>query len=151
MGVLEIIIGCAIIVIGILSIIGTYSTYVKYALNHDKKVQATYLLQGGIEAVNLLRDTSWTNYIAPLSATTSLFWNGTSWRVSSTTNEYIDNYTFVRNIKADTVYRDGNGQIASSGTADSSTKLITVMVSYSQNNSTTTETLSKYLVNIYGN
>jgi Tfp pilus assembly protein PilV len=152
MSIIEVLIGCAIIAIGIISIINTYSIYVKYALNHDKQVQIAYLLEGGLEAVSLMRDQSWTSNIVPIgTATTSLYFNGTTWTISSTTNEYIDGI-FVRNIKVTPVSRDTTtGKISSSGTADSWTRLVTVYVSYVLNNSTTTESLSKYLVNIYNN
>jgi Tfp pilus assembly protein PilV len=151
MSILEVLIGATIITVGILALITAYNVYVKYALSNDKKVQATYLLEEGIEVVTLLRDSSWTNFIVPMgTATTSLYWNSSSWRVSSTTNEYIDSF-FVRNVKLSAVNRDANGRIASSGTNDADTRLVTVTVSYPDRNGTTTETLSKYLMNIYSN
>ncbi len=151
MSILEVLIASTIITIGILALIKSYGVYVAYALSQDKNVQATYLLEEGLEAMTLLRDQSWTSNIASITtATTSLYFNGTSWIMSSTTNEYIDG-AFVRNVKVAAVTRDADGKIAASGTADTGTKLVTVTVAFKQNSGTTTESLSKYLVNIYNN
>jgi Tfp pilus assembly protein PilV len=151
MSVLEVLIGSTIITVGILALSQTYSTYVRYALTHDKKIQSTYLLEEGIEAMTLMRDSSWsTNISSVSSATTSLYFNGTMWQFSSTTNEYIDG-TFVRNVVVSPVTRDGNNRIASSGSVDSNTRKVTVTVSYLQGSATTSDTLSKYIVNMYSN
>jgi Tfp pilus assembly protein PilV len=152
MSLLEIVIGASIIAVGIVSIIATYNVYVKYALNNDRNVEVMYLLEEGVEVMGLLRDHSWTANIVPIStsATTSLYFNGTSWKMSSTTNEYVDG-TFTRNIRVYPVYRDANGVIATTGTLDADSRLVTVTVAYNQSSGTTTQTLSKYLVNMHSN
>lgn len=152
MSILEILIGCTIITIGILALINTYGVYVNYSLSHDQKVEATFLLEEGIEAVSLLRDQDWGDYITPLStsATTSIAWNGSAWR-ATTTPERVDGI-YLREIRMDQVKRT-NGVIdtSGSGTVDTDSKLVTVYVSYRQGNATTTISMSKYLVNIYNN
>lgn len=152
LGLVEVLIGASIIVVGILAILVTHSTYVKYALSHDEEVQSTYLLEEGIEAMTLLRDTSWSANIVPIStsATTSLYFNGTAWTMSSTTNEYIDGI-FTRNVRVYAVNRDVNGKIADVGTNDPDTRKIVVTLTYPERTGTTTESITKYLVNMYAN
>ena len=151
MSLVEILIGASIISIGMLALIDAYTLYVKYALLHDKDVQTAYLLEEGLEAVTLLRDQSWTANIAPLAASTtfSLYYNGTTW-TKGTTTEYIDG-TFVRNFVLNSVTRNGSDQISASGTTDPNTRKVTVTISYPQGGGTTTQSLSKYITNLYAN
>lgn len=152
MSLIEILIGAAIISVGILAVINAYSLYVKYALNHDRGVQSTYLLEEGLEAMTLMRDDSWTTHIAPLTASTSypLYFSGTAWSIGTTT-EYIDG-VFFRTVAVYNVVREsGTDKIGATGTADVNTKKVTVTVAYRESEGTTTESLSKYLLNIYSN
>jgi hypothetical protein len=143
-GLIEALIGCSIIAVGIIALIDTYTIYVKYALANDKEVQVTYLLEEGLEALTLLRDANWTT-ISSLTASTTypLYFDGSSFAIG-TTSEYV-NGIFLRNFAVYNVYRDGSDQIASSGTLDPNVRKATVFVSYSQSGATTTRSLSKYL------
>ncbi len=151
MSLFEILIGCTIVTVGILAIIDAYSVYVKYALTHDGKVEATYLLEEGVEAMSLLRDSGWTANITPLVPATTYYltFNGTSW-VTTTVPQYVEG-SFLRKVNIAAVNRDTSGMINTVGTNDTGTKLITVTVEYPQSNGTTTVSLSKYLVNMYAN
>lgn len=152
MSLVEIVIGASIITVGIMALISTHSLYIKYALTHDKDVQVVYLLEEGLEAVSFLRDKGWTANIFPLTASTTyhLYYDGTSW-TRGTTTEYIDG-TFVRNFAVYDVFRNNSTQqISSSGALDPNTKKVTVNVSYLQGTGTTTQSLSKYITNLYAN
>lgn len=147
-GLLEILIGSAIIVTGILALSEGYTLYMKYALANEKNIQAAYLAEEGLEAMTFLRDWGWTAKIKPLSTTTAyqLYWNGSYW-TTVMTNQYVDGL-FLREIRIADVARDSNGNIAASGTYDPNTKLITVTLSYVQGRSTTTKSISTYITNI---
>lgn len=152
MGLVEIVVGCAIITAGILALIYSYGTYVKFALTNDQKIQATYLLEEGLEALTLRRDDDWATNIAGLTASTTyaLYFNGTTWTLSSTTQEYVDG-GFWRSFAVYNVSRDTSDQIVTSGgTNDANTRKVTVFVSYltAPGVGTTTLSLSKYLSNI---
>ena len=149
--IIEVVIGTTIITVGLLALANAFNLYVKYALTHDKKVQATYLLEEGIEAVSLLRDESWATHIATLTPATTyyLYFNGTDWRLGSTP-EYIDS-VMLRSVEINDVLRETNSQIASTGTSDSNTKKVTVTVTYPQAAETVTMSLSKYITNMYNN
>src|SRR3989338_3862684 len=136
MALIEIVIGASIISVGILAISTAYNTYVQHAFANEKNIQAAYILEEGLEAVTLLRDKGWNANIKLLSTTT--------------TPQYIDG-TFLRNIAITDVKRDLNDRIATAGTYDPNTKLVTATVSYFQGHGTTTRSLSTYIANIYNN
>jgi type II secretory pathway pseudopilin PulG len=154
MGLVEIVIGTAIIVTGILALSSSYGLYVRYALTNDKNLQSGYIIEEDLEAVTFLRDKSWTTYIQPLSTSTTYYlsWNAVAnpyWQTTATP-QYVDN-TFLRSFVVRDVFRDANGKIASSGTYDPNTKFITASVAYYQGSATTTQTMSTYVANLYAN
>ena len=145
---IEILIGSAIMSIGILAINTSYTEYLKYALANQKNVEAAYLLEEGLEITTFFRDQSWAENIAKLSTTTTYYFSfvSSNW-ATTTTPQYIDGQ-FLRSISVSDVRRDGNDDIALSGTYDPNIKKITATVSYWQGHSTTTKTMSTYLTNI---
>ena len=151
MGLIEIIIGSAIILSAILAANTTYTTYTQYALANEKNVQAAYLLEEGVEVTYFLRDKSWTANIASLSPATAYYLNfiGGTW-ATTTTPVYVDGQ-FLRKINVALVNRDSNDDIAGAGTNDPNTRKITVSIDYFQGHATTTKSLSTYITNIYNN
>jgi Tfp pilus assembly protein PilV len=153
MGIIEVVIGATIIAIGILAMIQAFGLYVNYALANDKNTQAAYLMEESLEAMSFLRDGSWNGNIKSLSTTTTYYiaWSSTasSW-LTTTTPQYVDG-VFLRQITLSDVFRDSNGNIASSGTFDPNTKFVTTTLKYFQGHATTTQTASTYITNLYGN
>lgn len=157
---IEVVIGSAVITIGLLSLVGTYNYFLRIMVHNTPNIQAAYLLQESIEAMQLLRDQSWNANIATLSVSTSTkyyltFSTTTSkWSATTTKLALIDEQ-FDRAINASSTYRNTNHDIVPKGTSgatlDASTTLITATVSWLDNNSTTSRTLSAYLMNIFGN
>jgi hypothetical protein len=87
--------------------------------------EADALAAEGIEAVKAVKDRDWdlltcTNCVAAVS--------GGQWVLNSASSETIGQYS--RAITISDVYRDGNGDIAVSGTLDDYTKLVEVEVSW---------------------
>ena len=148
MGLVEIIIGSAIISVGILAIINSYNIYIGYALSNKKNVQASYLLEEGLEVVTFMRDKSWSANISPLSPGVEYYlnFNGTIW-ATTTTPEYVDGQ-FFRSFNLSNVNRDSGDLISDSGTNDPNTKLLTVTVSYWQGHSTSTKSIGTYITNL---
>ena len=147
-GLVEIVIGAAIISIGILAVSTSYTVYVQYALSNQKNVEAVYIIEEGIEAMKFLRDMGWDGNIAPLSTATTYYleFNGSYW-ATTTIPQYVDGQ-FLRSINISDVMRDGSDRISASGTLDPDTKQITSTVSYWQGHSTTTRSMSTYISNI---
>lgn len=151
MALVEILIGSAIISMGILAASSAYSTYVSYALANQKNIQASYILEEGLEVMTFFRDKGWTANISKLGTTTTYYlsWSGTDW-ATTTTPQYVDGQ-FLRSISVTDVKRDGSDRIASSGMYDPNTKKITTTVDYSQGHATTTKSVSTYITNLYSN
>jgi len=148
-GLVEVIIGAAIISISLFGMVSLFSKSIQVSREVGKKVQAGFLLEEGLEAVRIIRDSDWDN-ISSLSTTTEHYLNfsGGSW-ATTTDNMFIDGM-FERKLIVDDVYRDGNDDITSSGTLDMGIKKITVEVSWLSRNATTTESASTYLSDIFG-
>ncbi len=144
---IEIVIGAAIISIGILTINSTYNTYVKYALANQRNIEAAYLLEEGLEIVGYIRDASWSNFGA-LSTTSTHYVTFTSTWATTSSPEYVDGI-FQRSISVTDVFRDGGNDIAESGAFDPDARKVTVTVAYFQGDATTTKSLSSYLLNVF--
>lgn len=148
-GLIETVVGLAIIFVSIFFLIKTYNYYLKFALSHKNDVEASLLLEEGVEAIRFIRDRGWSSYISPLSVATpySLYFDGSVW-MSTTTNKYVDE-TFSRTFIINDVYRGSNDQIAQSGTLDPGTMKATVSVSYPTILGTTTKSMSFYIANLF--
>lgn len=149
---LEIIIGLALISLSFLGIFSVSSTALKSIHNSTQEIKASFLDEEGLEAIKILRDTSWQNNINGLSVGTNYYltFNNSIWQATST-NVYIDG-VFERSFILENVYRDANDDIASLGTLDAGTKKITVLVSWiSGTGATTTKSISTYLTNLFNN
>jgi len=148
-GAIEIIIAAAIISITLFGLVSAFQNSLRVSRETGNKVQSGFLLEEGLEAARLMRDADWNNLNALATSTSYalLFENG-SW-VATTTVQYIDN-KFERTILVEDVYRDANDDISPSGTFDPDTKKVTVYLSWSRNNATTTQSAATYLSNIFG-
>lgn len=148
-GLIEIIVGSTILTV---SLIATSSYFQKsLQLNQDsgKTVQASFLLEEGIEVVKFFRDTSWQN-ISGLTAGASYYlrFDGTKWATTSS-NVFVDN-VFERKLVINNVSRGAGDDIVSSGgTNDANTKKATISVSWLGRSGTTTKSISTYIANIF--
>jgi Tfp pilus assembly protein PilV len=145
MSLVEIVVGAALVLVSFTGLIAAYNLYLRQALAATPDIQATFLLEEGIEVVRFLRDAGWDANIEPLATGTpySLLWSGSAW-VSTTTRTLID-AQFDRIVTLGDAYRDGNGNLASSGTLDPTMRQVEVSVSWHGRDATTTRTLSGYI------
>lgn len=148
----EILVGTAVIVTAIVALLTTFTLFTKYSFDNQHNVQAALLLEEGIEGIKFMRDYGWTKYISPLNTGTTYYfvYNGSLWLATTTVQSYIDG-EFLRTFAVDTVYRDGNNDIAVSGTQDNNTKKITVSITYRAGHATTTTSASTYISNLFAN
>jgi hypothetical protein len=150
-GLLEVVIGSAIILTGILSLVAAYNVYLRYALDNERNVQAAFLLEEGIESVKLIRDGGWSNYITPLAAGTMYYFHfdGSLWSATTTAGQHVDG-VFLRTFTIENVYRDGDGDIVTAGgSLDSDTKKVTVTIAFRIRSGTTTRSISTYITNMH--
>lgn len=147
----EVVVGTAIILLALTGIIAAYNVFVRVGSFTLNTIQASYLLEEGVEAVTVMRDYGWASNIANLSAGTKYYlsWNGSRW-VSTLTATTTGIYT--RYFTLQTVNRDGSENIASSGgTLDPGTRKLTVNVSWPGSATTTSRSITTYITNLFNN
>lgn len=149
-GLTEVIVGLSVIFISLISIITSYNFFLKIANNNTKIVKAEFLLEEGVEVLRFIRDKGWNEFsnISLAENKFLIFQNGT-WEISDE-NNYTDNL-YERSFVIDNVYRDSNNDIVETGTLDTETKKVTISVSWSNLGSTTTNSTSVYLTNLFDN
>lgn len=147
----EAIVGISIFSVFIFSSMLAMQLSQKTASESVRNIQTSFLLEEGVDAVKILRDSSWGSNIANLAVGTNYYlnYNGTIW-VSSSANVYIDGI-FERKFVLSNVYRDANDDISSSGTLDAGTKKATISVSWLGRTGTTTKNASFYITNLFSN
>lgn len=148
-GLIEIIVGSAILTISLIAISGYFQKSLQLSQDSEKMVKASFLLEEGIEVVKFFRDTSWLN-ISELTAGAPYYlqFSGTKW-ATTTSNVFVDEI-FERKLVIDNVSRDANDDIVSSGgTLDVGTKKATISVAWAGRTGTTTKSISTYLTNIF--
>jgi len=152
-GLAEILVAVFIFSIILGSLITASNKYLSGAGENLRSTQGVYIAQEGIEAVKIIRDTNW-DIIDTLSDDMDYYLyfdisssTNNTWEATSTFSS-IDSI-FTRTFKLNSVYRDSDGRIVSSGgTQDLNTKKVTVSVSWKLKTSTTTKSLSTYITNI---
>ena len=150
-GIVEILVASVIISLVIVGLHATTAQALRLVQQSTKRTQAMFLAEETIEVLRSQRDSSWASSIGTLSSGTDYFleFNGSVWSIT-TTNIFIDNL-FERKFLLEAVYRDGNDDIAGSGTLDPSTKKIIVSVSWSAQTGTTTQSISTYITDLFEN
>ncbi|MFA6339112.1 MAG: hypothetical protein WCW87_03595 [Candidatus Paceibacterota bacterium] len=151
MGLLEVVIGSAIILLTITSFTSFYNAFFMSASLNNQKIEANALITEGFETVRFWRDSSWNTKIVPLTIGSNYYlsFDGSNW-VPTTTKIFVDNI-FERTIVFNNVYRDANKDISSSGTLDTNIRKVTVSVSWNPGNGTTTRSVSSYITNLLSN
>lgn len=143
---IEVIVASSIIAVVLILLIGSIQNTVEVSNRALERTQSSFLLEEGAEATKAIRDTSWSNISALTPGTPYyLSYNGTSWAFTTTPNT-IDRFT--RTVTLSAVYRNSSDDIASSGTLDAGTKLVTVTVSWLASSGMQTKSLSLYITNI---
>ncbi|MEK7564166.1 MAG: hypothetical protein AAB510_01180 [Patescibacteria group bacterium] len=109
--------------------------------------QAAFLLEEGVEATRIVRDNAWSQ-ISGLSLSTNYYlsFSGGTW-VLSVTPSTIG--IFTRTVVFSSAYRDGSQNLASSGTLDAQTKLITVTVSWLEGTQVLSKNLKFYITDLF--
>lgn len=150
----EVVIGTALILLSLTGLVAGYSFYLKAGLRNTDNLKAAFLLQEGVEAATLLRDSGWNN-LSSLTVGTPYYlsWSGTNFAATSaaTTTDGV----FVRTLTFDAVYRrDSDKDIAAMSspdakTLDVNTKKLTVQVSWGTASSAEERQVITYLTNLF--
>lgn len=151
--IVEAVVATSIVLVIVSSLVVVNNSYIKIAFSGVKKVKATLLAEETIEVVKLLRDQSWIANIVgtPVDTNRFLSYNsGLNFWATTTDNIFVDSL-YERKFILENVYRDGNNDIASSGTLDGDARLVTATVSWLEKGATSTKTISTYIFNLLGN
>ncbi len=147
--ILEVVVGVSLISLVLFSLVSVLNTAFRLMKQSTKSIQVAFLLEEGVEAIKIIRDSSWEN-IADLTPENTYFLNFSehNW-VATSTGIYIDE-VFERSFIIENVYRDsGDDIVESGGTLDENTKKTTVYISWFNGKATTTKSISTYLTNFH--
>lgn len=147
---IEVIIASSIIATISIVVFSVFTLMNTQATQNTNLVQASMLVEEGVEAIRSMRDFGWSSNITTLTSGTTygIAWNGTRF-VSTTPGSFIDS-KFDRTFVLSDVNRDSDFNIVlSGGTLDTGTKKVVVTVSWRQNNATTTKSLESYIFNSF--
>ena len=147
-GVVEIIVGASVISIALFGLVATFQNSLRISRETGRIIEARFLAEEGLEAMRIMRDGGWSN-VGNLATSTPLYliFSGGTWATTSAPT--LINQTFLRTVVVEDVRRDGNDDIASTGSIDPDAKKVTVSVSWFGRGATTTESAATYLVNIF--
>lgn len=148
-GIIEIIVVVAIAGIALFGISGV-SSYALGVMNDRKALlEASYLVEEGIEAARSVRDESWSSNIAGLTMGANYYpvVSGSKW-ILSATNPGLINGRYARRAVFENVNRDGSDNIVTSGgTLDANTKKVTVYVGWPSRSGTQEINIVTYVTN----
>ena len=144
-GLVEVVVGVAIMTLTLYALFFASQSSLRLSREATRRVQASFLLEEGAEALRTLRDRDWNNL--PASGDFYLLFSSGQWATTSSP-EIIDDF-FKRTITASPVYRDGSDDISPSGTLDSDTLLFTVAVEWPEGDPEHSASLRAYLTNMF--
>ena len=147
----EVVIGIAIIVGAVLASFVYFSLAIKVARQSAETIQATLLVEEGIEALRVIRDSGYSSGLGSLSKNQDYFlsFSGSTWQ-STTASSTIDG-VFTRTFFLEEVRRDSNDDIVlTGGSVDPDTLEVTVVVSWqAEDGDQKVLETSTYLTNAY--
>jgi Tfp pilus assembly protein PilV len=147
----EVLIATSIIVILMVVAMNTVGKGISISNQTLHATQASYLLEEGAEATRIFRDNTWSN-ISNLTVGTAYYpyFNGSTWVLQTSAPSPSQTGIFSRTVVLSSVNRNATtGDIATSGTNDPGTKLVTVNVSWPESGQTISKSLSFYISNIF--
>ena len=147
LGVIEIVVVIAVIITVFAGILQLSALESRVQTQAREESKAYLFARETMEATRFVRDENWTTFSA-LTLETSYYpvIAGSSWTLSLSSPGEIDGFT--RRVVLHEVFRDGNDDIATSGTSDADTRLVEVIVEWtSRGSSAKSVTLEAYLTN----
>jgi prepilin-type N-terminal cleavage/methylation domain-containing protein len=127
--VVEILVASAIIATIVTAVGGGWQIYLKTTRDANHFTMAANMTEEGTEAIQLMRDSSWTANIEPLSLGTTydLYWDSLSSSYKATTSSQIFQNQYRRTITLSSVERDAwDNIVTSGGTIDTKTRKVTM-------------------------
>lgn len=157
-GLVEIVIASAIISATIFSLVYVFVIATRLEAQASNKIRANFLAEEGLEVLRLLRDASWSSYLAPLNTSTTYYLSfnaaASAWSIVTTNPGQIDGL-FSRKITLENVSRapltDDIEATYNAANDDPDTKKINVEVSWNERGLASEIIVSTYLADIFDN
>lgn len=149
-GMVEVIVSIAVVA-GLLYGLGSVAQRsMRLATHNLRNVQANFLLQEGLEAVRVLRDSGWSANIASITNGIDYYldYTGGVWQLVASPSSPILGI-FERKIRFDEVKRNASDDISPSGAIDPNTRKVTVSISWDSPDGTVSKSISTYITNIF--
>ena len=153
-GLIEIVIALSIVSGSILGIF--WLAYVSFNLlgESNRRSQAAYLAEEGLEVIRILRDESWSGNVETLVSGSNYYFVfddvSRTWSVTDVDPGQVFNI-FSRRVVIHDVLRDANSDIAQVGALDPDTRRVEVEVSWPERGDTEEVVLETYLTNLFSN
>ncbi len=151
-GLVEILIAASIITVVITAASAAWNQYIKLAAASAITVRTALLTEEAGEALQLIRDRSWTSNIAPLINGTAYYltWNGSNYATTTTPIAFRDQYAIKFMMSA--VSRDGSSNIVTSGGSnDTNSRRATIQIVTTSATNTPLASSDLILHNVYSN
>jgi len=146
--IIEVLVACVIITTTTLALMSATSKGIELSTKALRQMQASMLMEEGVEAVKSIRDTNWTT-ISGLILNTDYYLSFSSiWTLGTTPVSQIDEI-FTRKVIFSEVNRDSNDDIAVSGTLDTGIKRVNVTVEWPTPSGINSKSITFYLANIF--
>lgn len=151
--ILEVVLVAAIILTVVTAIAGAWQLYLRTANTISIQTQATLAEIEVVEALNIMRDSGWASKIASLNLNTNYYirWNGSTYIATSTSITLATSSALVGRITFQSIKRDAQSNISSSGTIDPDTRLVSMKIYPSNNTSNILVQANMLLHNLYDN
>ena len=150
--IVEIVIAAAVIGVSVVGLVGAVQVYLKLVYQNTRQAQAVLLLDETAEALQYLRDDSFSEHIGGTENDTAyaVVWNGTGYELGTSTITLP--YDMTRTVMFSTVERDSSDKIVSSGgSVDGGTRRATITISWPYKEATSTVSSELLIHNTYDN
>lgn len=150
-GLIEVIVTSALISLVLTAFVQVANISLKLLQKEKHSLEASYLLEEGIEGVRAIRDAGWNANIAPLANGANYYLVATSTYMLTQTPPALISGRYLRTAVFSAVTRDGSDRIAQSGTSDAGTRQAKITVSWSERSATSSLDSVLYLTNFRQN
>ena len=147
--IVEVVVSSAIIAVSVVGIVTALQAFLLMSLGNSEKTQAVLMLEETSEVVQYIRDKEWTANINYLDDETDYYivWNGLDYSLTDTPQ--VEKGKFTRKLVFEEVYRDGNDDIAESGTLDEGTRKVIVNIGWTNSDGNQTVSSEFLIHNVY--
>lgn len=145
---IEVLIAVTIISGALIIVVSATTQSLSYSYITLKNYQATLATEEAVEAIKAIKLENWTSNISTLVTGTNygITLGLNNWQIAA--NPQTTNLGFTRTIVFSNVYRDGNDDIATSGTLDTGVKKVTITTTWSYAGRNYSQTVEFYIFNI---